>query len=79
MNGALNILNIMKGMGCRPSSKTYASLLTVYAKKGDIKNILKTLENCEYKDIIILDKYKMDIIYYLVLNGHKEHITEVIT
>ncbi|XP_033211722.1 leucine-rich PPR motif-containing protein, mitochondrial [Belonocnema kinseyi] len=79
INGALNILSIMKGMGCRPTSKTYASLLTAYAKKGDIENILKTLENCEHKDIIILDKYKMDIIYHLVRNGHKEHIAEMLS
>ena len=78
MNGALNILNIMAEMGYKPSSITYAALLTAYAKEGDIKNILKTFKICESKDIIILDKYKMDIVHSLALNGYEEHIDKVI-
>lgn len=78
MNGALNILNTMKVMGCIPSSKAYSALLYSYAKKGDIENIMSTLKTCEQNNIIIDDGHIIEIIYHLSVNGHSEHVDRVL-
>lgn len=78
MNGALNILNIMREIGCIPSSKTYAALLEAYARKGDIASIMTTLKRCESKNMIILDKYKMNIIYHLAINGYADQVDKIL-
>lgn len=78
MNGALNILSTMKIMGCIPSSNAYNALLYSYAKKGDIVNIMETLKTCERQNILIEDVNKVEIIYYLAINGHSDHIDKVL-
>lgn len=77
MNGAINILNTMEVMGCMPSEKAYSALLYSYAKKGYIENITETLQACERKNIVIDDNHKLEIIFYLAINGHTQHIDKV--
>lgn len=79
MNGALNILSTMKIMGCIPSSNAYNALLYSYAKKGDIVNIMETLKTCERQNILIEDVNKVEIIYYLAINGHSDHIDKILS
>ncbi|XP_043483858.1 leucine-rich PPR motif-containing protein, mitochondrial [Leptopilina heterotoma] len=79
MNGALNILSTMKIMGCIPSSNAYNALLYSYAKKGDIVNIMETLKSCERQNIPIDDINKIEIIYYLAINGHSDHIDKILS
>jgi len=77
MESAAGILGVMQQAGLDPSADTYTTLLCGYAKKGDIDAITKTLEQCDAKDIQLLDKDYMDIIYSLAVNNHLEHVDTV--
>lgn len=79
MVSAEGILNVMTQAGLEPSADTYTTLLCGYAQKGDIDNIKKTLNECDTKEIFLLDKDYFDIIYSLATNGHSEHIPFILT
>lgn len=74
MDSAHGILKVMTQAGLEPSADTYTTLLCGYAKKGDIDKINSILRECEEKDIYLLDKDYLDIVYALSVNGHKEHV-----
>ncbi|XP_069704273.1 leucine-rich PPR motif-containing protein, mitochondrial [Periplaneta americana] len=78
MESAAGILGVMQQAGLEPSADTYTTLLCGYAKKGDIDAIIKILEQCDAKDIELLDKDYMDVIYALAVNNHLDHIDELI-
>lgn len=69
----------MSQAGLEPSADTYTTLLCGYAQKGDIEKIKKTIDDCENKDIFLLDKDFFDIIYSLATNGHSEHIPFILS
>ncbi|XP_023722989.1 leucine-rich PPR motif-containing protein, mitochondrial isoform X2 [Cryptotermes secundus] len=75
---ASGIIGVMQQAGLEPSADTYTALLCGYAKKGDIDAITKTLEQCDAKDIQLLDRDYMDIIYSLAVNDHLEHVDKLI-
>lgn len=77
MESASGIIGVMQQAGLEPSADTYTALLCGYAKKGDIDAITKTLEQCDAKDIQLLDRDYMDIIYSLAVNDHLEHVDKV--
>lgn len=79
MDSAEGILSVMTQAGLEPSADTYTTLLCGYAQKGDIENIQKTLNECETKEIFLLDKDYFDVIYSLARNGHSEHIPFILT
>jgi leucine-rich PPR motif-containing protein len=79
MESAAGILGVMQQAGLEPSADTYTTLLCGYAKKGDIDAITETLEQCDAKDIQLLDRDYMDIIYSLAINNHLEHVDTVST
>lgn len=74
MDSAQGIIGVMTQAGLEPSADTYTTLLCGYAKKGDIDSINKTLQECETKEIYLLDKDYLDIIYALATNGHAQHV-----
>jgi leucine-rich PPR motif-containing protein len=77
MESASGILGVMQQAGLEPSADTFTTLLCGYAKKGEIDAISKTLEQCDAKDIQLLDRDYMDIIYSLAVNNHLEHVHKV--
>ncbi|XP_059618257.1 leucine-rich PPR motif-containing protein, mitochondrial [Phlebotomus argentipes] len=70
MESAVGILNVMQQAGLEPSADTYTTLLCGYAKKGDVEAIKKTLAECEKKEIFLLDKDILDVLYALTVSGH---------
>lgn len=74
MSSAENIIGVMSQAGLEPSADTYTMILSGYAMKGDIEKMTKLIEECEKKEIFLLDKDYLDIIYALAINGFTEHI-----
>lgn len=74
MESARGILNVMQQAGLEPSADTYTTLLCGFARKGDIDSIKSTLEECDSKEIYLLDKDYLDIIFSLATNGHDQHV-----
>lgn len=73
MESALGILSVMEQAGLEPSADTYTTLLCGYARKGDVEAIKKTLAECEKKEVFLLDKDILDILYALTISGHGKH------
>ncbi|XP_029714531.2 leucine-rich PPR motif-containing protein, mitochondrial [Aedes albopictus] len=78
LESATGILAVMSQAGLQPSADTYTTLLCGYARKGNVDYILKTLETCEQREIYLLDKDLLEIIYSLATNGHAEKIDPLI-
>ncbi|XP_044750099.1 leucine-rich PPR motif-containing protein, mitochondrial [Coccinella septempunctata] len=78
MESAQDVLNLMVQAGLEPSADTYTSLLCGYAKQGDIETMKKILEECEAKDIFLLDKDFLEIASALAINGHDEHLPVIL-
>ncbi|EFA01919.1 leucine-rich PPR motif-containing protein, mitochondrial [Tribolium castaneum] len=79
MDSAQGILGVMTQAGLEPSADTYTTLLCGFGKKGDIDAINKLFEECESKEIYLLDKDYLDIVYALATNGHSEHIPQILS
>ncbi|KAL3266917.1 hypothetical protein HHI36_011067 [Cryptolaemus montrouzieri] len=79
MESAHGILSIMAQAGLEPSADTYTTLLCGYAKSGDIETMKKILEECESKEIHLLDKDYLDICYSLAISGHEEHLPIILS
>lgn len=77
MESASGILTVMTQAGLEPSADTYTTLMCGYARKGDIAEIDKTLAICETKDILLLEKDILEIIYALTTNGHADKVDPV--
>lgn len=77
MESASGILNVMTQAGLEPSADSYTTLLCGYARKGEIETIEKLLEECEKKDVFLLDKDLLDIIYALAVNGHSQYVDPI--
>ncbi|XP_049788788.1 leucine-rich PPR motif-containing protein, mitochondrial [Schistocerca nitens] len=78
MESAVGILGVMRQAGLEPSSDTYTTLLCGYAKRGDIDSIRKVFAENQEKNVFLLDKDFMEIIYELAVNGHDKFIDEII-
>nr|CAI5864449.1 unnamed protein product [Callosobruchus analis] len=79
MESAQGILNVMTQAGLEPSADTYTTLLCGYATKGDIDKIMSIIDECEAKEIFLLDKDFLDIVYNLATYGHTQHVPTVLT
>ncbi|TMW54433.1 hypothetical protein DOY81_000425 [Sarcophaga bullata] len=79
MESAKGILGVMKQAGLEPSADTYTTLLCCYGKHGDVDSINATLAECETKEILLLDKDILDIIYHLTVNGHGDKVDGLLT
>lgn len=60
----------MQQASLEPSADTFTTLLCGYARKGDIESIQSTLDSCDKREIFLLDKDYLDIVYALTTNGH---------
>ncbi|CAG9765541.1 unnamed protein product [Ceutorhynchus assimilis] len=78
MQSAHGILSVMQQAGLEPSADTYTTLLCGYAKFGNIDTIKQVIEECEAKEIWLLDKDYLDIIYSLATNNHGHLIKEIL-
>ncbi|XP_050076567.1 leucine-rich PPR motif-containing protein, mitochondrial [Anopheles maculipalpis] len=78
LESATGILAVMAQAGLQPSADTYTTLLCGYARKGDIDYICRTIESCEQKEIFLLDKDILEIIYALAVNGHPEKVDQLL-
>lgn len=78
MESAEGIISVMSQAGLEPSADTYTTLLCGYAKKGDIEAINKVLNDCNTKEIYLLDKDFLDIVYALATNGHTQYIPAIL-
>lgn len=79
MESAHAILNVMMQAGLEPSADTYTTLLCGYASKGDINKIMELIEECENKEIFLLDKDYLDIVYSLATSGYTEHVPTILS
>ena len=79
MDSAQGILSVMTQAGLEPSADTYTTLLCGYGKKGDIDAITKIFQECDTKDILLLDKDYLDVIYALATNGHVHHVSTILS
>ncbi|XP_050321595.1 leucine-rich PPR motif-containing protein, mitochondrial [Bactrocera neohumeralis] len=78
LESAKGILSVMKQANLEPSADTYSTLLCCYARHGDIDSILRTLDECEKAEVILLDKDLLDIVYALSVNGHSDKVDPVL-
>ncbi|XP_017052922.2 LOW QUALITY PROTEIN: leucine-rich PPR motif-containing protein, mitochondrial [Drosophila ficusphila] len=78
LESAKGILGVMKQAGLEPSADTYTTLLCAFARHGDLAALKGTLAECEQKEIILLDKDLLDIVYTLTINGNGEHVDEIL-
>lgn len=78
MESAAGILGVMTQAGLEPSADTYTTLMCGYARKGDIEAINKLLETCDQKDVFLLDKDLLEIVYSLSTNGFSDKVDPVI-
>ncbi|ALC40190.1 bsf [Drosophila busckii] len=79
LESAKGILTVMKQAGLEPSADTYTTLLCAFARHGDLDSMHATLAECEPKEIILLDKDLLDIVYTLTVNGHGEQVDTVLS
>uniref|UniRef100_A0AAR2KEX8 PROP1-like PPR domain-containing protein n=1 Tax=Pygocentrus nattereri TaxID=42514 RepID=A0AAR2KEX8_PYGNA len=73
LESAANILSVMSGAGIEPGPDTYLALLCAYAEKGDLAKIKETLDTVENKDISLMDRDLMQIMFSLTKAGHQQH------
>ncbi|PSN31581.1 hypothetical protein C0J52_21546 [Blattella germanica] len=78
MESAAGIFGVMEQAGLEPTSSTYTALLCGYAKKGDFDAMEAAMQECVKKEIQLLDKDYMEIIYTLAMNNHIEHVDKII-
>lgn len=79
LESAVGILGVMGQAGLEPSADTYTTLLCGYARKGDIASINKYIEECESKEVHLMDKDYLEVVYALTVNGHGDKVDEVLS
>lgn len=79
IESAAGVLGVMIQAGLEPSADTYTTLLCGFAKKGDIDSINKYIDLCEEKEIHLLDKDFLEIVYALAVNGHEKKIDSILS
>lgn len=78
LESATGIINVMSQAGLEPSADTYTTLLCGFARKGDIESINKHIGICESKEIHLLDKDFLEIVYALAINGHEDKVDSIL-
>lgn len=79
MNSAQGILSVMAQAGLEPSADTYTTLLCGYARYGDINKIEEVINECEQKEVYLLDKDYLEVVYSLATNGHSQHVPNILS
>lgn len=78
LTSAASILPMMTQSGLEPSAETYTTLICGYARKGDMESINKYIALCEEKEIQLLDKDFLEVVYALAVNGHGDKVDAVL-
>ena len=78
MESAKGILAVMQQAGIEPSADTYTTLLCCHARHGDLDSIVALIDECEKKEILLLDKDLLDVVYALAINGHEAKVDPVL-
>lgn len=78
MESAEGILGVMKQAGLEPNDDTYVTLMTCYAKQGDISNVHRIVKECEEKEIFLIDRDFLNVIHSLAQNNHHQLIDEIL-
>jgi leucine-rich PPR motif-containing protein, mitochondrial len=77
LESAAGILKVMAQAGLEPSADSYTTLMCGYARKGDLESINKYASECEEKEIFLLDKDFLEVIYALAVNGHADKVDAI--
>lgn len=77
MVSALETLENMKSQDIPITIQTYSAFMYAYAKRGNIKDLTKTLTECKARNICIPNKVLLTIVYHLGSNNFTEYIDEV--
>lgn len=78
MESAEGILTVMQQAGLEPNDDTYVTLMTSYAKQGDLKNIQRIVKECEEKEIFLIDRDFLKTIAALAENNHDHLIDDIL-
>lgn len=78
IESAVGILSVMTQAGLEPSADTFTTLLCGFARKGDVASISKYIAQCEEKEVFLLDKDFLEVVYALAVNGHGDKIDVVL-
>ncbi|TSK42158.1 Leucine-rich PPR motif-containing protein, mitochondrial [Bagarius yarrelli] len=78
MESAENILSVMRGAGIEPGLDSYLALLVAYAELGDMTKIKETMNTAESKDVILMDRDIMQVLFHLVKAGHQQYVPELV-
>lgn len=69
----------MAQAGLEPSADTYTTLLCGYAKVGNMEKINELINESDQKEIYLLDKDYLDIVYSLAINGHSQFVPDILS
>lgn len=69
----------MAQAGLEPSADTYTTLLCGYAKVGNMTKINELINESDQKEIYLLDKDYLDIVYSLSINGHSQYVPDILS
>lgn len=79
MNSAQGILSVMTQAGLEPSADTYTTLLCGYARYGETNKMEEIINECEQKEVYLLDKDYLEIVYSLATNGHAQLVPSILS
>lgn len=79
MNGAKDIIEVMKNSKLEPSSNTYFILAQGYALSGNLEAILECIAEAERNDVFLSDKDYLNIVRTLAVNGHEDKIDNILS
>lgn len=70
MKSAIETIETMKQKGLKPNSQTFANLVKVFAREGDIAGIKRILVRFEEEEIHVPNTYVLNVVCELAENGH---------
>lgn len=78
MVSAFETLKNMESLDIPITIQTYSAFMYADAKRGNIKNLKKTIAQCKARNIRIPNKVLLTIAYHLGSNNCTEYIDEVL-
>ncbi|XP_047668228.1 leucine-rich PPR motif-containing protein, mitochondrial isoform X2 [Tachysurus fulvidraco] len=78
MESAENILSVMRGAGIEPGPDSYLALLVAYAEVGNMIKIKETMDMAQSKDVSLMDRDLMQVVFSLAKAGHQQYVPEIV-
>ncbi len=78
MESAEGMIPVMRQAGLEPNDDTYVTLMCGYARKGDMESVNRIVKECNEKDVHLIDRDFMNVIYTLAANGHEVLVESVL-